>query len=148
MSDSVYTELCNRCFGRGFFSNRRHVEGGVCFACNGRGKLRAGTNRRYAAAPGFDAPAFRIIRNNASSDFTQHSWVIESKRSGLCLEITGATAEGTVRFETGFPEEAKERAEAWARGLLRCHIHMNVNGASTTGDGNLAKLFATGQVTA
>ena len=127
MTDSVYTERCNRCNGRGNFPNRAHVEGGVCFACNGRGKLRAGTNRRFAEFPTYDGPLFRIIRNNASGDFTQHGWVVESKKSGLCLEIQGANAYGSVTFEPGFPEEAKEKAVAWARAAVNAHIS-NVRG--------------------
>lgn len=33
------TRECDRCCGMGRLSHFRHVEGGVCFACNGSGRL-------------------------------------------------------------------------------------------------------------
>ena len=107
------TETCNRCDGAGKIS-WSSCDGGICYACRGSGKLWDGTNRKWSEAPSLDGESFRITRNNADSDYRRHSWVVESKVSGLAIEI----GRGFVNFDADFPEGAKSSAESWARAAV------------------------------
>lgn len=34
-----YEKTCDRCYGAGRFEHVKHVQGGICFKCEGRGKI-------------------------------------------------------------------------------------------------------------
>lgn len=116
---SSFVEVCNRCEGAGKIT-WSSVDGGICYACRGRGRLLFGTNRKWGSAPEWDGETFRIIRNNADSDWRKHSWVVESKRTGLAVEVGSE-----VTFDDGFPEESKEVAAEWARSVIRSWCDSN-----------------------
>jgi hypothetical protein len=73
-TNAPQTHTCSRCSGSGYLPNFRHIEGGVCYACKGSGKLTS--NHRPIATP-------RVVEDKVMTSDRYPGW--EIRKQGACV---------------------------------------------------------------